>query len=144
MNSSAFNVTWTGSYAPDGYEIQNYTIYVINATSGELPHEVLFTKTFLASQNTESYSFVYTVDESHLPLPECSWFIFSVTAANSIGESIPTNVSWQLPLGKCIMLLHINSLVLSCTISCSNVFPFLRRFWGLFSLYYISFTKHCL
>ena len=92
LSSSQFEVQWDVPYSNENYPIQHYNIRIVNTSSGqELFDSVIENR------------YVYNTEHSNAEM-RCDLLIFSVTAVNELGQSVPGNVSGGFPIGKLCVL----------------------------------------
>ena len=92
LSSSQFEVQWDVPYSNEDYPIQHYNIQIINTSSGQ---ELL--------DSVVENRYVYNAENGNTET-QCDLLIFSVTAVNELGQSVPGNVSGGFPIGKHCML----------------------------------------
>ena len=92
LNSSQLEVQWDVPYSNENYPIQHYNIRILNTSSGQ---EIF--------DSVVENRYVYNIENGNAEM-RCDLLIFSVTAVNELGQSVPGNVSGGFPISKHCML----------------------------------------
>ena len=90
-STNSFTLSWSSPYSPPEFNITHYTVTITDT----LNDMVYMPPVLEDSEN--SFTSLFAVPTSSLPLQLCSQFIFQVTASSVIGESAPTVITWENP-----------------------------------------------
>ena len=89
LSSSQLELRWDIPYTHEPYPVERYDIQILNTSSG---HKVLDSVT----QNR----YVYLRAGEGTTQTKCDLLMFSVSAINELGQSVPGNVSGGFPIGR--------------------------------------------
>ena len=84
VNATTLQLSWKDPFTPEGHQIQNFTVSVLNYTE----EHVIFERVF----NLSRESIAQTCEELH----------FTVIATNDVGESQAADISGEFPISKSV------------------------------------------
>ena len=96
INSTSVEISWRAEqYLPPTVTLQHYTISAHNTSDPRSPQQLQTVVEEGAPDDSGVYSRVFNFDRELSP---CSQITFSVTSTSYIGTSLPSNVTWEMPL----------------------------------------------
>lgn len=95
-NGNAFNITWHEPFVHEQYPITNYTLTVLNQTSGE-------TRNIIIPPNGEELQQVIPRESDEVFYNVCDQLVVTLTACNQLGESETATVLLGFPIGTILI-----------------------------------------
>jgi len=93
LNATTLQLSWLPPFTWLGFPIVNYSIQVLNKTTWEV------IRNWTINATSTSMSPV-TFNYGTLPVQRCEELVFTVRAANSIGQSEPGQTHGGFPIGN--------------------------------------------
>ena len=87
---SKLRVEWNIPYSNENFAVDNYTVQIVNASSGVIIEKVM------EISNTSHLLILHSGDQAF----SCHLLMVSVSAVSEAGESMPGTVSGGFPIGK--------------------------------------------